>query len=101
MLSMTSADCSARSVAALSFSLALAGVPVGTAQIDHEVTTRSGKPASAKVGVSGAAGERWAPVEATGFNLPALTWPISESMLATQSGRWPATTSAIEAEAPR
>ena len=81
--------------------MALAGVPVGTAHSDHEVTTRSGKPASAKVGVSGVTGERWAPVEATGFSLPALTWPISESMLATQSGTWPASTSATEAAAPR
>ena len=78
----------------------LAGVPAGTAQSDHEVTTRSGT-ASAKVGVSGATGERLAPVVAMGFSLPALTWPISESMLAMQSGTWPASTSAAAAEAPR
>ena len=79
----------------------LAGVPAGTAQIDHEVTTRSGKPASAKVGVSGATAERLAPVVAMGFSLPALTWPISELMLAMQSGTWPASTSDAAAEAPR
>ncbi len=62
-------------------SLILAGVPVGTAQIDQEVTTRSGDTTSAKVGVSGTTGDRLAPLEAIGFSLPALTWPISESML--------------------
>ena len=100
MLSMTSADCSGAG-RGLELLLGLGRRAVGTAQIDHEVTTRSGKPASAKVGVSGAAGERWAPVEATGFSLPALTWPIRESILAMQSGTWPASTSAAAAEAPR
>ena len=101
MLAMTSGDSSARSVAALSFSFTLAGVPVGTDQIDHEVTTRSGDTISAKVGVSGVTGERLAPVEAIGFSLPPLTWPISESMLEMTIGTWPASTSAAAAAAPR
>ena len=98
---ITSGAPSARSVATLIFSLIGAGVPVGTAHSDHEVTTRSGKPASTKVGVSGSTVERVAPVVATGFSLPALTWPISESMFAMQSGTWPASTSAAAAAAPR
>jgi len=51
--------------------------------------------------VSGATVARLAPVVAIGFSLPALTWPISESMLAMQSGTWPASTSDAAAEAPR
>src|SRR6478736_4756351 len=87
MLSSTSGDFNAFSVALRSLSLILAGVPVGTAQIDHEVTTRSGETVSAKVGVLGKTGERLAPLEAMGFNLPALTWLISESMLEMTIGR--------------
>ena len=56
MLSITSGGFSAFSVPSLSLSLIVAGVPAGTAQSDHEVTTRSGKPASTKVGVSGSGG---------------------------------------------
>ena len=101
MLSITSGACKAFSVPRRSFSLMAIGVPVGTDQSDHEVTTRAGKPDSAKVGVLGEAPERLAPVVAIAFSLPALTWLISESMLPMHIGRCPASTSAAANEAPR
>src|SRR5262249_60169288 len=92
---------SARSVLVRSLSLIAAGVPVGTAQSDHEVTTRSGKPASTRVGASGTARDLCAPVLAIGLSLPAFTCAVSESTLAMHMGMWPATTSAGDAAGAR
>src|SRR6185436_15042163 len=86
MLSSTSGSVSARSVPARSFSLIGPGVPLGTAHSDHEVTTKSGKPASTKVGALGTAGDRWAPLQAMALSLPATTWAVSESILAMHIG---------------
>ncbi len=51
------------------------GVPLGADTPNQIVTSKSGSPDSAMVGIWGRASERWAPVRAIGLTLPeAINW---------------------------
>ncbi len=71
MRSLTSGDRKALTQASFSFETISRGVFAGAATACQDVTTRSGKPASATVGTSGSCGLRALAVIASAFIRPA------------------------------
>ena len=70
MRSRTSGERSALTIASFSFATTSRGVFAGAAAPCHDVTTRSGKPASTTVGTSGSCGLRAFAVTASAFMRP-------------------------------
>ena len=56
-------------------------MPAGANTANHEVASKPGSPCSAIVGISGADGERFAPVTPIARSLPSRTTGIAEGML--------------------
>ena len=70
-----------------------AGVPAGANRPFHSYISKPGRPASAPVGTSGSAAERWRPLTASGRSLPCFTYCSVEATLPKNTGTWPPMTS--------
>ncbi|MNY56923.1 hypothetical protein D3C86_1930540 [compost metagenome] len=78
-----------------------AGVPRGAYRPDHAVTSKPGRPASAIVGRSGAAGLRSAEVTAMPCSRPpAFSAPIELGRLSIRMSTWPPITAGMAADEP-